>query len=77
MALALRDLHRLRDDPTHISPLSASRLRPLLRARFASIALEGTAIFGEGKLPWLARLKGTRLGTALSVKLYALCVKQR
>ena len=72
-ALRTRDLRRLRDDPTHISPLSAPRLARLLADRFAAVHLEGTAILGERRSEWLRRLKGTRLGRRLSNKLFAIC----
>jgi glycosyltransferase involved in cell wall biosynthesis/SAM-dependent methyltransferase len=72
-ALRTRDLRRLRDDPTHISPLSAPRLARLLADRFAAVHLEGTAILGERQSEWLRRLKGTRLGRRLSNKLFAVC----
>ncbi len=68
-----RDLRRLRDDPTHISPLSAPRLARLLAARFAAVQLEGTALLGERRSAWVRRLKSTRLGRRLSNKLFAVC----
>lgn len=74
-ALRQRRLARLRDDPTHISPLSAGRLERLLLARFQSVHLEGTAIPGEGHLRWLGTLRQSRLGRRLSNKLFALCAK--
>lgn len=74
-ALRQRSLARLRDDPTHISPLSAGRLERLLVARFESVHLEGTAILGEGHFRWLGSLRQSRLGRRLSNKLFALCAK--
>jgi SAM-dependent methyltransferase len=70
-----RSLARLRDDPTHISPLSAGRLERLLLPRFERVDLEGTAIPGEGHLRWLGTLRRSRLGRRLSNKLFALCTK--
>ncbi len=70
-----RSLARLRDDPTHISPLSAGRLERLLLPRFERVDLEGTAIPGEGHLRWLGTLRHSRLGRRLSNKLFALCTK--
>src|SRR5439155_17149584 len=61
-ALRARSLGRLKDDPTHISPLSAPRLARLLATRFAAVHLEGTALFGERRSAWLRRLKATSLG---------------
>jgi SAM-dependent methyltransferase len=75
-ALRQRSWARLKDDPTHISPLSAGRLERLLRPRFARVHLEGTAIPGEGHLRWLGGLKKSRLGLRLSNKLFALCTRQ-
>jgi glycosyltransferase involved in cell wall biosynthesis len=75
-ALRQRSWARLKDDPTHISPLSAGRLERLLRPRFARVHLEGTAIPGEGHLGLLAGLRKSRLGLRLSNKLFALCAKQ-
>jgi hypothetical protein len=72
-----RSLARLKDDPTHISPLSARGLERLLRPRFESVHLEGTAIPGEGHLRALRRLRHSRLGRRLSNKLFALCTTGR
>lgn len=72
-ALRYRDRGRLKDDPTHISPLSARRLERLLRGRFESVSLEGTTILGESRSAWLKRLRGSRIGRALSHKLFAVC----
>jgi glycosyltransferase involved in cell wall biosynthesis len=74
-ALRQRSLARLRDDPTHISPLSAGRLQRLLRPRFDVVEMEGTAIPGEGRLQRLGALRRSRLGWRLSNKLFAVCVK--
>jgi SAM-dependent methyltransferase len=74
-AIHQRRLARLRDDPTHISPLSAGRLERLLRPRFAIVGLEGTALPGEGHWRWLGTLRTTRLGRRLSNKLFAVCGK--
>jgi SAM-dependent methyltransferase len=74
-AVRQRSLARLRDDPTHISPLSAGRLERLLRARFESVHVEGTAVPGEGHVRWLGRLRHSRTGRRLSNKLFALCTK--
>jgi SAM-dependent methyltransferase len=74
-AVGRRDLRRLRDDPTHLSPLSARRLERLLADRFESVCVEGTAILGEGRVRWLAALKATPLGRRLSNKLFAVCRK--
>jgi glycosyltransferase involved in cell wall biosynthesis len=74
-ALRQKSLARLRDDPTHISPLSAGRLERLLRPRFERVDLEGTAIPGEGHLRWLGTVRRSRLGRRLSNKLFALCTK--
>jgi glycosyltransferase involved in cell wall biosynthesis/SAM-dependent methyltransferase len=76
-AVRQRSWERLRDDPTHISPLSAGRLERLLQPRFPSVFLEGTAIPGEGRLPWLGRLRRSRLGRRLSNKLFALCARAK
>ncbi|MGH7354703.1 MAG: glycosyltransferase [Candidatus Rokuibacteriota bacterium] len=76
-ALRTRNLRRLRDDPTHISPLSAPALQRLLRARFDAVRLEGTALLGEGRIPWIRRLKDSPLGRCLSNKLFAVCVRGR
>jgi hypothetical protein len=70
-----RSLARLRDDPTHISPLSAGRLERLLLPRFKRVDLEGTAIPGQGHLRWLGTVRRSRLGRRLSNKLFALCTK--
>jgi glycosyltransferase involved in cell wall biosynthesis len=75
-AFRQRSWARLKDDPTHISPLSAGRLERLLRPRFARAHLEGTAIPGEGHLRWLGGLRKSRLGLRLSNKLFALCTRQ-
>jgi SAM-dependent methyltransferase len=74
-AFRQRSWARLRDDPTHISPLSAGRLERLLRPRFARAHIEGTAIPGEGHIRWLGRLRESRIGLRLSNKLFALCTK--
>jgi len=74
-ALRQRSLARLRDDPTHISPLSAGRLERLLLPRFDVVEMEGTAIPGEGHLRRLGALRHTRVGRRLSNKLFAVCVK--
>jgi ubiquinone/menaquinone biosynthesis C-methylase UbiE len=74
-ALRLRDVQRLRDDPTHISPLSARSLERLLAPRFASVELEGTALLGERHSHLIRMLKRSSLGRRLSNKLFALCVK--
>jgi len=75
-AFRQRSWARLKDDPTHISPLSAGRLDRLLRPRFARVHLEGTAIPGEGHLRWLGGLRKSWLGLRLSNKLFALCTRQ-
>jgi glycosyltransferase involved in cell wall biosynthesis/SAM-dependent methyltransferase len=74
-AVRARDLRRLRDDPTHISPLSARRLERLLVPRFASVELEGTSLLGENRSRWVRSLKGSPLGRRLSNKLFAVCAK--
>ena len=74
-ALRQRRLARLRDDPTHISPLSAGRLERLLHPRFATVSLEGTAIPGEGRCRWLGALRRSWIGRRLSNKLFALCTR--
>jgi hypothetical protein len=76
-ALRARSLERLKDDPTHISPLGARRLARLLVERFESVTLEGAAVLGEGRSAWIRRLKATPLGTRISNKLYAVCAKGR
>ena len=75
-AFRQRSWTRLKDDPTHISPLSAGRLERLLQPRFARVHLEGTAIPGEGHIRWLGRLRESWIGLRLSNKLFALCVRQ-
>ena len=75
-ALRERSLARLRDDPTHISPLSARRLGFLLRGIFASVRLEGTAILGQGPIPRLAALRPHPLGMLFANKLFALCSRR-
>jgi len=70
-----RDLRRLRDDPTHISPLSARRLERLLTPRFASVELEGTSLLGESWSHWIRAFKRWPLGRRLSNKLFAVCAK--
>lgn len=72
-AVRQRSLARFRDDPTHLSPLSAGRLEKLLFGRFKVVHLEGTAILGEGHIRWLSTLRQSRLGRRLSNKLFALC----
>lgn len=74
-AVRQRSWARLKDDPTHISPLSAGRLERLLRPRFTRVHLEGTAVPGQGHLRWLGRLRQSRMGLRLSNKLFALCVR--
>jgi len=74
-AVRQRSWARLKDDPTHISPLSAGRFERLLLPRFARVHLEGTAIPGEGHVHWLGRLRESRIGLRLSNKLFALCVR--
>jgi glycosyltransferase involved in cell wall biosynthesis len=74
-AVRARSWARLRDDPTHISPLTAGRLEGLLRSRFSAVHLEGTAVLGEGKIPALGRCKRSGLGLRLSNKLFALCTR--
>ena len=74
-AVRQRSWARLKDDPTHISPLSAGTLERLLRPRFARVHLEGTAVPGEGHVRWLQRLRESRIGLRLSNKLFALCVR--
>ena len=69
-----RRLARLRDDPTHISPLSAGRLERLLAPRFAVVSLEGTAVPGEGHWRRLRGFRRSRLGRRLSNKLFAICI---
>ena len=74
-ALRQWNLARLRDDPTHISPLSAGRLERLLLPRFEIVRFEGTAIPGEGHVRWLGTLRQSRVGRSLSNKLFAVCAK--
>ena len=74
-AIRQRSLGRLRDDATHISPLSAGRLERLLLPRFETVHLEGTAIPGEGHVKRLGALRHSRAGFRLSNKLFALCTK--
>jgi glycosyltransferase involved in cell wall biosynthesis/SAM-dependent methyltransferase len=74
-AFRVRDVRRLRDDPTHISPLSAARLRALLDAAFPRVTLEGTAILGEGRFGFVRRLKARPIGLRLANKLFAVCSK--
>ncbi len=74
-AIRQRSLGRLRDDPTHISPLSAGRLERLLLPRFETVHLEGTAIPGEGHVKRLGALRHSWVGFRLSNKLFALCTK--
>ena len=74
-AVRQRRLARLRDDPTHISPLSAGRLERLLLPRFETVRLEGTAIPGEGHLRWLGALRHSRAGRRFANKLFALCTR--
>jgi glycosyltransferase involved in cell wall biosynthesis/2-polyprenyl-3-methyl-5-hydroxy-6-metoxy-1,4-benzoquinol methylase len=76
-AVRQRSWARLKDDPTHISPLSAGRLERLLLPRFEQVHLEGTAIPGEGHLQWLGRFRRSRVGLRLSNKLFALCTRGR
>lgn len=76
-AVRQRSWARLKDDPTHISPLSAGRLERLLRPRFEQVHLEGTAIPGEGHLQWLGQFRRSRVGLRLSNKLFALCTRGR
>ena len=76
-ALRQRSWARWKDDPTHISPLSAGRLERLLRPRFDNVHLEGTAIPGEGHVRWLGRLRHSRAGRRLANKLFALCAGAR
>ncbi len=75
-ALRQRSWARLKDDPTHISPLSAGRLERLLSPRFVRVQMEGTAIPGEGHVTWLGGLRKSRIGLRLSNKLFALCTRQ-
>jgi glycosyltransferase involved in cell wall biosynthesis len=74
-AVRQRSWARFKDDPTHISPLSAGRLERLLLPRFGRVHLEGTAVPGEGHIRWLGRLRESRIGLRLSNKLFALCVR--
>jgi len=74
-ALRARNLARLRDDPTHFSPQSATRLRRLLTARFPRVTLEGMAILGEPRFRFVRRLKSHPLGLHLANKLFAVCSK--
>jgi glycosyltransferase involved in cell wall biosynthesis/SAM-dependent methyltransferase len=74
-AVRARDVRRFRDDPTHISPLSARRLERLLRPRFESVELEGTSLLGESRSRWVRALKGSPFGRRLSNKLFAVCAK--
>jgi len=74
-AVRQRSWARLKDDPTHISPLSAGRLERLLRPRFSRVHLEGMAIPGEGLVRGLGRLRRSRAGLRLSNKLFALCMR--
>ncbi|PYN37652.1 MAG: hypothetical protein DME01_04255 [Candidatus Rokuibacteriota bacterium] len=74
-AVRARDVRRFRDDPTHISPLSARRLERLLRPRFESVELEGTSLFGESRSRWVRALKDSPFGRRLSNKLFAVCAK--
>ena len=74
-AVRQRSWARLKDDPTHISPLSAGRLKRLLRPRFSRVHLEGMAIPGEGLVRGLGRLRRSRAGLRLSNKLFALCMR--
>ncbi len=74
-ALRQRSWARFKDDPTHISPLSAGRLERLLGPRFMRVHLEGTAIPGEGHVRRLGQLRQSRVGLRLSNKLFALCVR--
>jgi glycosyltransferase involved in cell wall biosynthesis/SAM-dependent methyltransferase len=74
-AVRARSLGRLRDDPTHFSKQSASRLGRLLHARFPRVTLEGTAILGEGRFAFVRRLKERPIGLRLANKLFAICSK--
>lgn len=74
-ALRQRRLSRFHDDPTHISPFTAARLERLLRPRFASVELEGTAVPGQGHWRRLDELRTTRVGRRLSNKLFAVCTR--
>ena len=74
-AVRARDVRRFRDDPTHISPLSARRLERLLTTRFESVELQGTSLLGESRSRWVRALKGSPFGRRLSNKLYAVCAK--
>ena len=74
-AVRQRSLARLRDDPTHVSPLTAGRLERLLRPRFDLVRFEGTAIPGQGHLAWLGTLRHSRAGRRLANKLFALGVR--
>lgn len=74
-AVRQRRLARLRDDPTHVSPLSAGRLERLLLPRFETVRLEGTAIPGEGHLKRLGALRHSRVGRRFANKLFALCTR--
>ncbi len=76
-ALRQRSWARWKDDPTHVSPLSAGRLERLLRPRFRTVHLEGTAIPGEGHVRWLGTLRHSRAGRRLANKLFALCAGAR
>gem|GEM_PF-1583510 len=76
-AVRQRSWARLKDDPTHISPLSAGRLERLLRPRFSQVHLEGTAILGEGYVRGLGRLRRSRAGLRLSNKLFAICMRDK
>jgi glycosyltransferase involved in cell wall biosynthesis/SAM-dependent methyltransferase len=75
-AVRQRSWARYKDDPTHISPLSAGRLERLLLPRFERVHLEGTAIPGEGHIRWLGSFRESPIGLRLSNKLFALCVKR-
>ena len=74
-AVRQRSLARLRDDPTHVSPLTAGRLERLLRPRFDLVRFEGTAIPGQGHFAWLGTLRQSRAGRRLANKLFALGVR--
>lgn len=63
---------RWRDDPTHVSPMSARRLLRLLGECFTVLRIIGSAVLGEGWVPALRHLRASRWGHLVSNKVYVL-----
>lgn len=66
----------MKDDPTHVSPITLGRMQKLLKAQGLEIMhLVGRNILGESRVSSLAHFKRTRFGRLFSQKMIAIARK--